>query len=361
MMIYIVMLMFTIFSSSIVRFSKSAYLFFSIGLIFVVVGWRALTIGSDTPVYVSLFNRTSSTGPILNHGDSILNSRFEIGFLYFNRILAHITSNPRILLVCSSFVVCIFLYFFLKKYSTNIVVSIVLFITMGFMAQSMNIMRQAMAIAVLMLAFKYLVNDKTTKFILTVFVAFLFHKAAILFMILLFFKHVTVTKKMLVFILVITLALMTYLSQIMNIFVSLMPTYDYYEGTTFDTSLKWGTFFNILVLIVFLFIGLYAKKNTTEKLFLENFSNKTWNILQMMLILNIVILILSTKFAVLDRMALDFSMAYLIYVGNAINMINKPWVRLIMNIGVIILSISYFVIILIYRPNWTTITPYIFN
>ena len=77
------------------------------------------------------------------------------------------------------FVVCSFV----KKYSSNIYISFIVFIALGQFAFSLSALRQMLAIAFILLSFIFIEQKKAVKFIVLVLIASLFHSTAIVFII----------------------------------------------------------------------------------------------------------------------------------------------------------------------------------
>ena len=76
-------------------------------------------------------------------------------------------------------VVCVFV----KKYSSNVYISFIVFIALGHFSFSLSALRQMLAIAFIIISFNYIEQKKLVKFLALVVVASLFHSTAIVFII----------------------------------------------------------------------------------------------------------------------------------------------------------------------------------
>ena len=111
----------------------------------------------------------------------LMDFRFEIGYVLLVKAISLLTNNPNYMFVIISFItlfgICVFVY----KYSSIKWMSILLFISLGFYYTSFNMIRQFIAIAIVMLSYKYLIEKNFLKFFMIVLCASLFHMSALIF------------------------------------------------------------------------------------------------------------------------------------------------------------------------------------
>lgn len=103
----------------------------------------------------------------------------EPGFTVLNWGLANLIHDSQSLIFICAFVTNLSFVLFIYKYSKDFTFSIFLYITSGMFFTSMNIVRQYLAIAIILFGFKYIISKDIKKFSLYVLIAFLFHKSAI--------------------------------------------------------------------------------------------------------------------------------------------------------------------------------------
>ncbi len=141
---------------------------------------RYRRIGADTPGYVSSFlNIRNYTFSELFENEF----RHEKGFLLYEKIISLFTDNYTVYFLITSIILFGILGRFAYKYSGNVCVFLFLFVSLGTYQFYLTGLRQALAMSICMLAFDYVKNKKVCKFILYVIFASLFHRSAIIFLI----------------------------------------------------------------------------------------------------------------------------------------------------------------------------------
>lgn len=345
-------------SSSKVR--KKVYICISFAGLFLISGFRAFSVGADTQAYVNVFNSISYFGT--------LKSRFEIGFLYYVQCLHRLSNNPAILLIISSAicigVVCIFIY----QFSENTTLSFLLYILLGAYFSQMNIMRQAIAMSLLMISYMILLtNDGILKrgiSVLFVILASTFHTVAFVGLIPWIlvarinkreerYSNLT-AKRMLKFTIVVGIIVYVAYSTIMIIAIRFFPMYEgYFSGTWSDSNYN-ASLFNTLIQLVFAVAGAVVFKD--KKL------NRKQRFATVMLFFAIIFNILSMRMEIWGRIAGMFSIyTYLLWGPELTAQICNLRYRWLLNMIIVLFSAAYMLIILVYRPEWTMVVPYMFR
>ena len=131
---------------------KRDYLVLVYLLLVIVSGIRAYSVGADTRNYVSMFNNTQYIG--------ILNTRIEMGFMTYLKLLHVFSDDPRIMLFTSSAIcvgaACLFTY----RFSKDAIMSMMLYVLMGSYFAQMNAMRQALALSISEVAFMLVITNQ---------------------------------------------------------------------------------------------------------------------------------------------------------------------------------------------------------
>lgn len=134
------------------------YLFVVFFLLTFVMAFRAPTIGTDTGTYYRMFIDISNSDSLL---EAIEVSRITAPvYVTYAYILGKIVKIPQIITIINSVVVGIGMYKFIKKSSSNYLVSSLLYVCMPLYFESMNGTRQFMSIVFALNAFLYLVENK---------------------------------------------------------------------------------------------------------------------------------------------------------------------------------------------------------
>ena len=165
------------------KINKNKYIILSLIPIFFILAFRGGTMGADTSTYIRQFSNSINT-PL----ESIIaNSRMEIGYLIFVKLITYITHNPLVYqVICVSFMIY-GLYCFLKELETEDALLFVYFYcTLGVFFFMFTGTRQCLAMGICLFSYKFLKQNKYLQFLLCSLLAFYFHKSSVLFITVLF-------------------------------------------------------------------------------------------------------------------------------------------------------------------------------
>lgn len=183
-MIYFINFIVVLFLSTIYDFTKDKYikkllLMVLIFFISLLPGYRSITVGTDTRSYVSMFTSQNdflgyySLGiePLFSLIISILN---KIGFVDYSSYFLFFSLFISILVVKG-----------IKNISEdNISLPLFSYLTISIMFFSQfNVLRQAIAVAIFLFSFKFLIERNNTKYVICILFACLFHYSAIFLLI----------------------------------------------------------------------------------------------------------------------------------------------------------------------------------
>lgn len=116
-------------------------------------------------------------------------SQFE-RFEFFNRVLINISQYldfTQLYFIITSFIIAFSFYKVFKKYSADFAISTLLFLSLPiFFFNSLSIIRQFVAVSIIFYGFTFIRNRNFFKFLVTVVVASMFHKSAIIGLVLYF-------------------------------------------------------------------------------------------------------------------------------------------------------------------------------
>lgn len=195
------------------------------GIILVLIsGLRSYDINSgDTFQYAVMFMQDTRMS-----FQAILNSGIKDPFYHvFSKCISLVLGNNfSIILIVFSIV---YIYSFeklIQKESPNLLLSFVVFFSMGFFFFSMNGARQSLAIAFVMLAYFPLKEKKLFRFLVFVFIATCFHKTAVIFVVAYPFCRLGFNKKVAFLYLSLIIVLMFMGNTLIHGFALEMSTYD---------------------------------------------------------------------------------------------------------------------------------------
>lgn len=184
--IYVIISLFCIVMENYIKTEKQkkGILLLAILPVFVLIAFKASSVGSDTPVYITMFEKHTSSSFV--KGDE---GRIEYGYVIFQRLLYYISHDPQIIFIATGLVVSLACYKFFLNNARNSCLALYFFMSLGFLGFSLSGIRQTLAISIILLSFQYIKEKKLYKFLLMVGLAMLFHKSAACFIPAYFIAH----------------------------------------------------------------------------------------------------------------------------------------------------------------------------
>ena len=164
------------------RVQPKLYLaFWMVGLAF-FVGLSDMLGGYDRYIYGEVFDsiadQTRMEVPLGEY--EYLGHDNEIGYQYFNILFSFITANRYIFILCETLIIYFILYQSLKNYLSNQAVFILLFLGLFFFF-TFTYIREILAVAVVGLSYKYILERKFIKFFALFVVAVFIHNSTVVF------------------------------------------------------------------------------------------------------------------------------------------------------------------------------------
>ncbi len=139
----------------------------------------------DLPTYQEIFLslRGGSWGEVANHwSHGVGDFNIELGYLYLNKIIGLLTSSFTVYLWLFSFFMLYAYFKCIKEYSPNLLLSILILLLMPF-GQSLFVIRQHMAIALMFASIPFIINRRLIPFLLLFAITFFsFHHSCIAFL-----------------------------------------------------------------------------------------------------------------------------------------------------------------------------------
>lgn len=147
-------------------------------LLFIIAALRATSVGNDSGQYAKHFYNLQQFDLkwIIN------NYQKDPAFYYLVKILNYITSNHQWMFAIIGGFYSFSISRFIYKYSKDPMISYIILITMSYFAFSLTGLRQTIAIAIILFSYDYIIQKKLLKFLIIVTVASLFHQSALFFL-----------------------------------------------------------------------------------------------------------------------------------------------------------------------------------
>lgn len=322
---------------------------------------RSVKVGNDTGTYVSLFYNIIQSADV-----SLYSPRFEIGYLYLNKILGLISNNHQILLIVTSLYIFWGVGRFIYKYSNMTWLSVFLFFTLGYFDLSLSGIRHMLAVTTVLIAYDFIIKKQPLRFVFTVLVASSFHIASIMFLIAYPISKFKLNKKLILLISTLGIILLMLLEKVLNIVIMYYPQYyDYLFSAKDEGEIKIATVFGLLVIMIILISGeiFNNKKNLkVEVSKLKGTSIKTNNdeIDSIFLLIACVIMVAALKVDIFNRFSQMYSIFSIVYLPNAIVKISNRYNKINVIFFVVVLFFVYVTVIQFFRPEWQSTYPFFF-
>ena len=349
------------------RIKRKRFCIFSAFILIFFAAMRDVSVGRDT----SLFCASYET--IINNDWSFYSSisdRYEFGFFALCKILGYLSDSPQLLIVVTSICIISAIYYLVYKNSKDLVLSIIIFIGFQFYATSLNLMRQMLALSILIVGYQnFLKKKKYVLYTIICLIACLFHKSAIMGVALVL-PFIFDTKEIQGFIFFCGLMVFLFLDLIFS-HIANSVGYEQYLGSEFDTPNYFAAVLNFVIYFIFYLFSIFSYKQARKDGYNTTSVFKKGNCdvvrlgyvndgkLIVIISIALVFLLLSIRSIIFERAGLYFEIFVIILIPNMIETQHKSK-RLFFRMIIIILAITYCIVVLSLRPEWTSVVPYKF-
>lgn len=250
-------------------------------------------LGNDYYSYIYIFRNIQDSS-----GLAIFNLGYEPAFTVITKLISLFTSNINVLYAIYALLILVPTAYAIFRYSENIWMSTMMFISLTFFYCSLSFIRQSIAFAVILCAYKYVKERNHFKVLLFIFIACLFHSTVIvmipIYLIAAFVKPTKIT----VPIYGVITALVCFLSwPILRLAVLILPQYKGYLDLNFITQGYKPVYLIVPAIIAALAIAAhftgYGKAYPKQSSIFTNFA-----------IFNFIIWFIATKHFVIERFSM---------------------------------------------------------
>lgn len=194
MLLFYGLSVFLLLGALIPKKKQGFYLLISFFILFVLSAYRDINVGTDTKNYEFLFGQLES-------GVDWIRYAIEPGWVFLNEFVISYGGTYRDLIIISSLLVLVPIFFVAKKYSHNPMLTISIFYLLYFYFFSWNGTRQSIALSLFLVALMLLLKSRRLWFVCIVVFAALFHESILLTLPLIFINKVPTNKtKLLIYI-----------------------------------------------------------------------------------------------------------------------------------------------------------------
>lgn len=278
-----------------------------------IIGCRGISVGVDSRKYEMIFESIKGV-----EWKNIFSYYLEPGYVLINKLVFFLGGEFRWVLLINAAITMIGIYNFIIQCSNNKIMSLYLFITIGYFGSTMNIMRQFLSLTFILMAYICVLNKKKNYIIfLYVVIAMLIHTSSIVVMAVIIIykvlylkniKYSNILKAVFLFCSIIAVFL---LGEILSLFNWI--NYDYlvsgagYEYSIFN--------FSFLLKLVMIGVGIYVLGHQ------KRYIDQELNNIQLFHYLNIVSCLMnvaSISFNMFTRLNIYFSFSLIVLIPNII-------------------------------------------
>lgn len=330
------------------KIQLNLYFVLSFIIFFLFEALRSPDVGSDLQDYIDYFISINFS----NLDFSLFQSRFEFGYTACTILIRSITDSVQLFIAIIAGIVLLPFYHFIHKYSNFSWVCVLYFLAIGFYSLSMGPIRQMIAIGVLLFSYQYVEKHDIYKFLLLVGIAMSFHVSAVCFLLVYPLSYCEINKRFVMCVSTAAISCFICLPLIINETIKYIPKYAYYlNGEYMEGSIKLAaikTFILIFLSVMLCYKTGYWNKSVTN----NNFT--------LLLIVALFFSFLTLKYTILARFINIFWVYAIVALPESISFLRDKWLRLIMNVTVLLILLSDQIVIELIRPEWNGLQFYNF-
>lgn len=239
-------------------FAKKFFLLLNFIPIIFIAGFRDIINGRDTFMYINIYNTIKDTD--WNYIFDVI-PRIDKGYLLINKLISLLDVDYTGFFLIISLITYTAIAIFFYRYSFNVWISVYLFITNLYIYDPFNIIRQMLALSIILIGFKLFFKEKYKYFILVIIIASTIHLSAMLFLLLLLFKVKDNSINKLIVKWIIVVFCVMGLVFLFKPLLSLIDTYSYIINNIVVEDLKFGFLRNCIYALFPLVMILYGLKH----------------------------------------------------------------------------------------------------
>jgi hypothetical protein len=299
--------------------------------LFLIMGLRAETVGNDLMRYLDHFQD-------VKHIDTF-KTRTETGYMLFLNLLDFFNIGRQGYIIIVSFIISYSFAWFISKYSNNIGLSFFLHLTIGLFTLTLSGIRQSLAISIILLAIHFAIKRKLIYYLITVFIAVLFHMSAIIFLpaYLLLNTKIKGYKIVLLYslLIVVTIFFVDFLFSRLNYFAPEKYIKIYLDNHTKTGMNFLSVLFKIALPVTVLLFWKFQKRK------IKDISSIDTSFFILSLV-SIIFAILSLKLSIIERLSYYYDASLIILIPNAIQQFKNKNNLKIIRFVIIVIATLYF-------------------
>jgi hypothetical protein len=325
---------------------RVTYIYLFSFILICIIGLRSVKIGLDTPQYYFLFDGVYKAGNFFKYIQGLGPLHAEWGYILYEWVLSRLCQgNYYLFLFITGIITMSPVMWIIYKYSKIPWLSIVLFILFGYFTFYMTGLRQAIALGFCIIAFHYSYRNKLLPYLLWIFIGFLFHQTALIFLPVYWVKRIKLNK----FIIFLTAILIGFSFAVRSVFYNLFMLISRIDYTEHEDA---GGIRMYLTMLLFVIMGfIWIKKIKEDEL--------SKSLFYMMIICVVLWPILSTGSPAVYRLYYYYHIFIILYSANLAKSIKNAYYRNGVIIIFVLIGFAYFTTQIISKP--LNVYPYYFS
>ena len=328
---------------------RAVFLALSFVVLIALASVRSYTVGMDTMMYWTHYGYIGRAG--VRAFETV---RFEPGFTALCLLLYQISPSPQLLFFTTSVLIYVPVAYFIYRESDNPALSTFLFVALTIYTQYLCLMREGIAIALVLVATTFLTRGKKIPFILLIVLAMLFHRSAIACLALLFADRLGFKGKHIAVYIALFAAMFVYASAFSDFVASLLSKDRLYRekfmGSNYYGALIRTLFYGLLVFLSVNYIEVGKRRGVIP-------DDARVRVIEHALMLWLLFSVLGMRIQIWGRVSCLFQPFVLIAIPLALK-VPPPKERFLMTALICLAAIAYFVIVGVFRPEWQGAIPY---
>ena len=263
----------------------------------------------------------------------------EIGFNLINKVIFDLTGDYKVLFFVTSALFLVFIYKGIIENSNNLVISILIVFLGQSYFYAMNIVRQAIAMAIIFYSFKYLKKDSKIIFSIFCILASFIHSSALIMILLVFIYNINMENKKKILFIIMIIIFQPVISNLIKLVIA-QTKYNWYYNSIFNTG-EAPLILIILNLIIFIMNIFYSNS--------KQFEDKEYKILSNINYIGVCLLILSSSIPLINRLVRYFTIFQILLIPKIFEKEKNQKIRLILKcviLGLLFATMYYQIIIL---------------
>lgn len=293
---------------------NNLFIYLSGLLLWGVAGFRGPHVGTDTSNYLGIYDFSKNISM-----ERLIEGEYDVekGFILMNKVIGLVFENRYSIIPVSSLFIIVGILYFIKINSSDLFMSVYLFITLNYFSASMNIVRQFIAIAIFFIGYEELKKNKKLRYFLLIILASTIHLSSLVYLIVPVINRLKPNSKNMriigFFSLITTVAIYTNPS----IITSISGRYAVYSGTRyFEGNAVRGTVMIWVTQLILYLCAMYILHNHSS---LDESKKKSIFLNSIMILFSICVGVVSTRIQILARVIYYFDIFMVIIIPEIIN------------------------------------------